>query len=308
MNISLREVDEYGVPVKKELNPKTEIKNVNSFKAIERAIEYETKRQTELWELGTPPLQLTTRGWNDTKQKTEIQRGKEGAADYRYFPEPDMPPMYLTDMRDELERSLPELPAAKRLRLKTEYGFKNEDVRILVEDPHLIAFAENAMSELGAWLESLPDITREEVPERRAKLTKLFTSWLLNKLMGLLSERKIDVRTMKITPENFAEFIVLLAEGRLTGPSGLQVLNVMLDSGADPSHAMIDLGAERVDDEHALGQVIDAIIEENPNEAERYRNGETKLTQFFVGLAMKATKGTADPQTVARLLHDRLGG
>jgi aspartyl-tRNA(Asn)/glutamyl-tRNA(Gln) amidotransferase subunit B len=274
---------------------------------VERVIEYEIKRQTELWESGKPPSVLTTRGWNDKKQKTELQRTKEEEADYRYSPEPDMPPMDLSEMEDEIAKSMPELPRAKRNRLMEEYGFKLDTAKQLIEDPKLVDFTEQAMSELGAWLNAHPDIGPEDVEERRRKLSKLFSSWLLNKLMGLLSERKIDIRTMKVNPENFAEFIILLANGKLTGPSGLKVLAEMLDSGADPSHAMADLGAERIDDADALGQIVDTIIEENPAEAERYRNGEKKLTQFFVGQAMKASKGSADPQTVARLLSERLG-
>lgn len=307
VNVSLREVDEDGVPVQIELHPKTEIKNVNSFKAVERVIEYEIKRQTEEWEAGNIPSVLTTRGWNDSKQKTELQRTKEDAADYRYFPEPDIPPMDLTEMTAEISKSIPELPAAKRIRLQEEYGFKKDVVNQLVSNPTLVDFAEQALSELGAWLNAHPDITPEEMPERRAKLSKLFSSWLLNKLSGLLAERKIDIKTMKINPENFAEFILLIAEGRLTGPAGLKVLDKMLETGGDASQTMNDMGAERVDDADALGKIVETIIEENPEEAERYRNGERKLTQFFVGQAMKATKGTADPQIVARLINERLG-
>lgn len=307
VNISLREVDDEGNPVDDILHPKTEIKNVNSFKAVERAIEYEIKRQTAMWEEGSIPSELTTRGWNDAKQKTELQRTKEGSADYRYFPEPDIPPMDLSDMATDMRSSLPELPAAKRKRFVEEYNLKPSDARQIIEDPELANFTEQALSELGAWLVASPDITQEQMEAQRKKLMRLFSGWLLSKFMGLLTERKIDIRVAKVTPENFAEFITLLADGKLTGPAGLKVLAHMLDSGMDPSHVMEELGAERVDDEHALGSVLDGIIEENPAEAERFRNGEKKLMQFFVGQAMKATKGNADPQTVARLVGERLG-
>lgn len=307
VNISLREVDENGLPVSPVLSPKTEIKNINSFRAIERAIAYEIKRQTELWEAGTPPEKTFTRGWNDAKQVTEEQRAKEDSADYRYFPEPDVPPLELESLAKELKPRMPELPSAKRARLKAEYGFKAEDVRMIVEDPALADFAEKALSELGAWLEARPDTSPEEVTDLRAKLTKTFSGWLLTKLMGLLEERKSDIRTMKVSPENFAEFITLIADGKLTGPKGLEVLGKMLDDGADPSHVMEELGATRMDDMGALEAMVKTVIEENPKEADRYKAGETKLMQFLVGQVMKISKGNADPSKTAQAIKNILG-
>ncbi|MFH1712086.1 MAG: Asp-tRNA(Asn)/Glu-tRNA(Gln) amidotransferase subunit GatB [Patescibacteria group bacterium] len=307
VNISLREVDKNGDPLSQSLNPKTEIKNVNSFKHVERAIEYEIQRQTKLWEAGTPPKLTTTRGWNDAKQITEEQRVKEDSADYRYFPEPDIPPMNLKDMADEIRHQIPELPQARRLRLVDEYGFKADDARQLVESPALADFTEHALSELGAWLNAHPDIEPDEMPERRAKLMKLFTTWLLTKLMGLLANRKIDIQSMKINPENFAEFIMLLSENRLTAASGQKVLEKMLDDGSDPSHAMDDLDAKRIDDADAVKIIVETVIEQNPNEVERYKNGEKQLLKFLVGQVMRESKGKADPNTVARIITDILG-
>lgn len=306
VNISLREVDEDGHPLSQELHPKTEIKNVNSFKAVERAIEYEIKRQTKLWEKDDIPQITTTRGWNDAKQMTEEQRTKEESADYRYFPEPDMPPMELEEMADAIARQIPELPRAKRNRFITEYGIKTEDAKQMIDDPALADFVEHALSELGAWLSANPDIEQEQVEAQQKKLVRLFSGWLLNKLTGLLIERKIDVQTMKIDPENFAEFITLLADGKLTGPNGLKVLGKMLDDGSDPSHAMEELGAARIDDADALTQIIQNVIDSNPEEVERYKNGETKLRQWFIGQVMKESRGNADPDTAGRMLSDLL--
>ncbi len=307
VNISLREIDEDGQPISDKLNPKTEIKNVNSFKTVERAIEHEIKRQTKLWEMNTPPAQETTRGWNDSRNRTEEQRTKESASDYRYFPEPDIPPMHLTELTTKIKKTIPELPQAKRKRLIDEYNLKKSDAYLIVEDPILTAFAENALSELGAWLNSLPDISPDEMPEKRKQLMKPFTSWLLNKLSGLLADRKIDRRVMKITPENFAEFIILIAEGKLTGTSGMKVLEKMLDDGSDPSHAMEELGATRMDDVSALSIVIDTVLAENQNEVERYKSGDKKLQKFFVGQVMKETRGNADPGLTAKILSEKLG-
>ncbi len=307
VNISLREVDENGKPVSPDLSPKTEVKNVNSFRAVERTIAYEIKRQTELWEKGEPPQITMTRGWNDAKQMTEGQREKESSADYRYFPEPDIPPLELESIAKDAKRKLPELPAAKRARLVREYGFKEDDVRQIVDDPALADFAERALSELGAWLEAQPDIAPEGVEDARKKLIKIFSGWLTSKLLGLLEERKSDIRIMKLTPEDFAEFITLIADGKLTGPKGLEVLGKMLDDGSDPSHVMEELGATRMDDVAALQKIVEEVVIENPKEVERYKNGEFKLLQYLVGQVMKATKGNADPEKTADVIKNVLG-
>jgi aspartyl-tRNA(Asn)/glutamyl-tRNA(Gln) amidotransferase subunit B len=307
VNISLREIDENGKPVSPDLSPKTEVKNVNSFRAVERTIAYEIKRQTELWEKGEPPQITMTRGWNDAKQMTEGQREKENSADYRYFPEPDIPPLELESIAKEAKRRLPELPAAKRARLVREYGFKEDDVKLIVDDPALANFAERALSELGAWLEAQPDISPEGVEEARRKLVKVFSGWLTSKLLGLLEERKSDIRVMKLTPEDFAEFITLIADGKLTGPKGLEVLGKMLDDGSDPSHVMEELGATRMDDVVALQKIVETVVEENPKEVARYKNGEFKLLQYLVGQVMKATKGNADPEKTADVIKNVLG-
>lgn len=300
INISLKPVGE------EKLSTKTEIKNVNSFKAVERVIQYEIKRQTRMWEAGEPPTKLTTRGWNDAKQVTEEQRIKEDSADYRYFPEPDIPPMDLADMAAAAERELPELPRAKRKRFVKEYGFKPGDARLMIDDPGMADFVEHAMSELGAWLTAKPELDDENILAYRKKLAKLVAGWLLNKLMGLLLERKSDIRTMKISPENFAEFITLIADGKLTGRKGLEVLGVMLETGGDPSHIIEDLGAERLDDVTALASLVDTVIEENPAEVERYKNGDEKLIKFFVGQVMKESRGNADPQLTEKVLKEKL--
>ncbi|HLD34259.1 MAG TPA: hypothetical protein VJB62_00190, partial [Patescibacteria group bacterium] len=219
---------------------------------------------------------------------------------------PDIPPMYLKNLADEIRLTLPELPDSKRERFVTEYGFKPEYARQIIDDPALANFTEAAMSELGAWLQSQPDIEESSVMEQRGRLTKIFAGWLLSKLTGLMLERGIDIRTAKITPENFAEFILMIAKGEITGAKGLEILGVMLDSGADPSHVVDDLGARKMDDKMALAAIVDKIIENNTKEVERYRAGETKLIQFFLGQIMKETKGTADPMLVGDLLEKKL--
>ena len=308
-NISMREIDVDGNIIGARFNPKTEIKNMNSFRHVERALEYEIKRQTKLWEDGKPVTVSTTRGWNDVKGVSELQRSKEDAADYRYFPEPDIPPMNLADLAEELKLHMPELPAARRARFVEEYGLKPSDAAQMCDDPALADFVEHTFSELLTWLSSIPEIegTEEEIWQReKTKLGKLVSGWLLSKLGGLLAERSIDVRTMKITAENFAEFITLITTSKLNGAAGLKVLNAMLDDGRSPSHVMEDLKLGTMDDAGALADIIDRAIDSHKEEVLRYQAGEEKLLPFFVGLVMKETQGTADPGTTRNMLLVKL--
>ncbi|OGL62410.1 glutaminyl-tRNA synthase (glutamine-hydrolyzing) subunit B [Candidatus Uhrbacteria bacterium RIFCSPHIGHO2_02_FULL_47_44] len=303
-NISLREIDENGQVVGARFNPKTEIKNLNSFRHVERALEFEIKRQTKLWEDETPVTVSTTRGWNDVKGVTELQRSKEDAADYRYFPEPDIPPLNLAALAEELKLKMPELPAARRARMVEEYALKPSDAAQMCDDPALADFAEQTFSELQSWLSSVEGDLDWET--EKPKMARLVSGWLLSKLGGLMMERSIDIRICKITPENFAEFITLIATTKLNGTAGLKVLNAMLDAGADPTHIMEDLKLGTMDDAGALADIIDRALASNPAEVLRYQAGEEKLLPFFVGLVMKETQGTADPGVTRNMLLVKL--
>lgn len=306
-NISLREVDENGNIIGARFNPKTEIKNLNSFRHVERALEFEIRRQTKLWEDGTPVVISTTRGWNDVKGITEEQRSKEEAADYRYFPEPDIPPLSLGEIADEMRAQLPELPAARRIRFREEYGLKPSDTAQICDDPALADFVEQTFSELREWITSVVEGDNEEVwNQEKTKLAKLVSGWLLSKLGGIMMERGIDVRTMKITPENFAEFLTLIATNKLNSTHGLKILNAMLDNGSNPSHLMEDLKLGNMQDEGTLAEIIDRILTQNPAEVLRFQAGEEKLITFFVGVVMKETAGAADPGLTRNMLMVKL--
>jgi len=304
-NVSLRLIDDQGGIVGARFNPKTEVKNLNSFKHVEKAIEHKIKRQTKLWETQTPPMISTTRGWNDTQNRTEEQRSKEEAADYRYFPEPDIPPLELKDLADELRTKLPELPAVRRARFQNEYALKPSDARQVCDDPLLADFVEHTFSELHAWLIALPELQETEasvLDHEKQKLGRLVAGWLLSKLGGLLTERSIDVRTMKITPENFAEFITLIATHKLNNTAGLKVLNAMLDDGSDPSQIMESQKLGRVEDEGILAELVTQVISNHPAEVARYKAGEDQLLQFLIGMVMRASEGTADSGIVRNML------
>jgi len=310
-NISMRKYDDAGQIVGEKFNPKTEVKNLNSFKNVERALEYEIRRQTDLWQNDSPPSVSTTRGWNDAKQVTEQQRTKEGAADYRYFPDPDIPPLALTQITEDIAKNIPELPAARRARFISEYQLKPSDAKQLCDDPALANFTEHVFSELEAWLNSLPemdDAQHEQYKKEKAKLARLVSTWIITKLGGLLSERGGNVRTMKIDAENFAEFITLIATKKLNASAGLKVLSAMLEDGSDPSHIMEEQHLGAMQDETELADVVSRVIESHPNELLRYQNGEKQLMKFFLGQIMKETEGTADPGMASNMLKVKLEG
>jgi len=305
-NISLQKIDDDGRPAYETLFPKTEIKNLNSFKAVERALEYEIKRQTKLWEKDEPPKIQSTRGWNDVKAVTEEQRTKEEEHDYRYFPEPDLPLLKLDAMIDESESFLPELPAAKRKRFYDEYGLSHEAIKFLCADPAWAEYTEDVISELKSWLESLPDMegTADEIYEQnKKKLAKLIGGWLSSKLQGILADKNLTIKDLKIDPENFAEFITLIYTNKINSATAQKILAIMVETGKDPSHIMEDEELGQMDDVKEIEDIINNVIKNNPEQAEAYRNGKYTLIQYFVGMVMKETEGKADPNVTKVLLE-----
>ncbi|HEX9664462.1 MAG TPA: Asp-tRNA(Asn)/Glu-tRNA(Gln) amidotransferase subunit GatB [Patescibacteria group bacterium] len=313
-NISLRPLE-----VDDEFYPKTEIKNINSFRAVERALEYEFQRQTRLWDEKNPPRQQSTRGWNDDKQITEEQRLKEESADYRYFPEPDLPPLrFEADSIQLISTSLPELPAAKKKRFIEMYGFTADDAQILTDEKELAHFTEQVISELKEWLSTLEKsekLDQEKVWPRRQRrgwqknkkeLVKLTAGWLISKLFKLLNENNLSIKQSKVTPENFAELISIIYQGKINSTVAQQVLEEMFAKGSDPSQIIEEKGLEQVSDESQLEKIVNHVIANNPDELAKYKAGKTALFQFFVGQVMKETKGKANPEVVAKLLKKKL--
>ncbi len=302
-NVSMRRMNDDGTPLDPHFNPKVELKNLNSFRAIERALAYEIERQSALFHSNTPPAISETRGWNDARGVTESQRTKESANDYRYFPEPDLPALDLRKLREAI--SLPELPRALRLRLKDEYALAVVDARILVEEQGAVAYFEQVMSELRAWLEALPENegTREELWEtHKTKLSKLATGWMLSKLWGLMAENNITTQTLKITPENFAEFLSLIHTSKINSTAAQTILREMLLHGKDPSHIMEDKQLGQMESTDALAPIIERIVRENPKLAADYRAGKIVVLKSLIGLTMKATEGRAHPKVTEELL------
>lgn len=309
-NISLRPVDEKGLTVADEFYPKTEVKNMNSFKAVERALIYELDRQTTLWEQDAPPEFNTTRGWNDAQQVTELQRVKEEAADYRYMREPDIPPTDLSTFIEEETAGMMELPAKRRERFSSEYALSHQATWTLTDDPALADFTERTVSELFAWLAASPDVdaTADNVVDKlKEPVGKLVGTWIGTKLLGALAERSSDIRVAHITPENMAELLSLLYQKELTSHNAMKVLATMLDDGDSPAHVVERLGLKTINDIDSLGAIIDKILTENPHQVEEYKAGKVALLQFFIGMVQKETQGGANVPKTKELLLSKLG-
>ena len=301
-NISIRPAGD------NKLYPKTEVKNINSFRAVERALKYEIDRQTKLWEEGNPVNYLSTRGWDDDKQQTFEQRKKEEAHDYRYFPDPDLPPLNLAEL--ERDVTLPELPPAKRLRFAQEYCFAPDAAKLLADDPDWADFAENVMSETYAWLKATPGYTAAAEHKQREECStvgKLVSSWILNRLMRQMADAAIDIRILKITPENFAEFITLIHTSQINSSNAQKLLGFMLEAGEDPSHIMEEKGLGQVADAGFIENAVMRVVENNPKQVEQYRAGKVEVIKFLIGMVMKETEGKVDPKLATEKLKEKLG-
>jgi aspartyl-tRNA(Asn)/glutamyl-tRNA(Gln) amidotransferase subunit B len=294
-NISLMPLNDDGTPAQSYLNPKIEVKNINSFRAVERALLYEIERQKDLYEANTPPVQ-STRGWDENKGATTDQRTKEGSADYRYFPEPDLPPVDLADVRERMRSLLPEVPSALRDRLQSEQGFSKQDAAVLVANEGFGNYADEVMSELGEWVKIDSDATK-------TKLAKLVGGWLANKLPAILTETGKTLEETKIDPENFAEFIKILYNGEVNSSNGQKLLKLMVETGADPSHIMEEHNLGQNMDDGELETIIKRLIEENPAQVEQFKAGKESILMWFVGSVMKATEGKANPEKVKEVVR-----
>lgn len=299
VNLSLQEE---GLADKGELTgTKVEVKNLNSVRSARLSVAYEIDRQGDLLEDGKEIIQ-ETRGWHDTKQATISQREKEEAHDYRYFPEPDIPPLAFDETQlDEHRRGLPELPAQRRARLAEEYGLSEEEVAVLVDEKAVGEYYEEVVSELLAWAnaEGMEDTTR---------LPKLAANYLLSDMKGLLQEHGGAIADTKITPENFAELVKMVAKDAITSRVAKDVLAEMFSTGADPSVVVEEKGLAQVSDEGELLNVARQVIEENASAADDFRNGKEEALKFLVGKMMAATKGKANPKMAADLLKEAIGG
>ena len=267
---------------------RAEIKNVNSFSALQRAIEYEIDRQIEIVEEGGEVVQ-ETRLWDDNLKETRSMRGKEDAHDYRYFPEPDLMPLEISrEWVEDIRKSMPELPEQKRQRYMG-LGLSEYDASVIVEQMPLALFFDKTL-ELGAN-------------------PKTAVNFMMGEIAAYLKENKVEIDETKLTPENLAELIALIEKGTISNNIGKQILvEEMIVNGEKASAIVEKKGLSQISDEGAIKEIVEKVVNSHPAEIEAYRNGKTNLLGFFVGQVMKETKGRANPKTVNELIRKILEG
>ncbi|BAQ60796.1 aspartyl-tRNA(Asn) amidotransferase subunit B [Geminocystis sp. NIES-3708] len=281
VNISVRPLGQ------KEFGVKVEIKNMNSFSAIQKAIEYEIERQIEAINNGESIIQ-ETRLWEEGTQKTISMRVKEGSSDYRYFPEPDLPPMEVSEVQlEELRKLLPELPAKKRSRYEAEFGLSAYDARILADDRDVALYFETVVA--------------------GGVSVKAAANWITQDIAAYLNSNVgITIKDIALKPENLADLITLIENGTISGKIAKDLLPELLVKGGSPKEIVESKGLIAISNPDELAQIIDKIITANPDKLEQFRAGKTKLQGFFVGQIMKETGGKADPKLANKILNEKL--
>jgi aspartyl-tRNA(Asn)/glutamyl-tRNA(Gln) amidotransferase subunit B len=265
---------------------KAEVKNLNSFRFAKQALEYEIARQVALLEAGGTVLQ-ETRLYNTVTGETAAMRSKEQAHDYRYFPEPDLMPLIISDdWHEEIRREMPELPAAKRQRFIEEYGLSEYDARVLSSTQGLADYFEQAARASGD--------------------AKTAANWVQGDLAGALNAAGKTLADSPVSAADLAELVKLIADGTLSGKLGKQVFAKMFESGKTAGEIIEAEGLKQISDTGALQKIIEEVLAKNPGQVATYKGGKTSVMGFFVGQVMKATRGQANPQAVNELLKKSL--
>ncbi len=280
VNLSVREVGA------KEFGTRTEMKNLNSFKAIMHAIAGERERQIELLEAGQQVVQETRR-WDDTKEYSYAMRSKEDAQDYRYFPDPDLVPIYISDAwLEEIRSRQPEFREERMARIRREYDIPEYDIGIITDSKHLADLFEQTVA--------------------ICKQPKKVSNWIMGETLRLLKEKGMDAEDISFSPENLAKLIALVEQKVINSSVAKEVFEVLFEKDIDPEQYVADKGLNTVNDEGALRKTIEEVIAANPQSVEDYHNGKEKVIGFLVGQTMKAMKGKADPAMVNRILKEEI--
>jgi len=272
----------------KTYGTRVEIKNINSFKFVAAAIAYEVQRQTEAYEDGIYDTEIyqETRLWNVDEGVTKSMRGKEEAADYRYFPDPDLRPLVVTQEMIDEALNMPELPDAKIQRYVQKLGVKRVDALVLCSQKELAYYFEEMIA-VGAS-------------------AKNAVNWLNTELLGRLKKTEFDITTSPVSANKLGELVSKIDDGTISGKGAKDILDVLIEKDEDISALIDSMGLAQVSDDGAILEIIDAILEANPDKVEQFKGGKEKLFGFFVGQTMKASKGSANPQKVNALLKERL--
>jgi len=279
-NVSLRPAGQ------KEFGTRAELKNMNSFRNVARALEFEIRRQRSVLEAGQAVIQ-ETRLWDTTRNETISMRGKEEAHDYRYFPDPDLIPVEVDQAWIERVRaSLPELPAAKRRRFVETYGLPEYDAGVLT-----------ASRELADWYEAVAELSKNP---------KAASNWIMTEVLAAFKEPDQSLAELKVTPQNLARMICLVDEGTISGKMAKDIFAAMCRTGQAPDEIVEAQGLKQISDSSELEAIVDQVVAANPDSVAKYRAGKTKVIGFFVGQVMQRTKGQANPQLVNEILKRKL--
>ena len=270
----------------KKLGTRTEIKNINSFRFIEKAINYEIERQIDVIESGESVTQ-ETRLYDSIKNETRPMRSKEFANDYRYFPDPDLLPVMISDEEiEEIKATFPEMPKDKFIRYQSEFKIPENDAQIISSSKNLATFFEECME--------------------NAKDAKLLSNIMIGDISSLLNKENIEITDSKLSTKNVSELVNLVTEGVISGKIAKTVLEETWDSGLSPIEIVESSGLKQIDDDDEIERIIDQIISEHPDQVSAYKGGKDKLFGFFVGQIMKATQGKANPASANKILKDKL--
>jgi aspartyl-tRNA(Asn)/glutamyl-tRNA(Gln) amidotransferase subunit B len=285
-NISIRPVNTT------ELMPKVEVKNMNSFRAVFRAMEYEVKRQRILFEEGRRPVQ-ETRGWVEEEGKTVSQRSKEYAHDYRYFPEPDLPPLALgRAWVDRVKATLPELPEARRDRYLSRYGLPLYDANLLTESKAVADYYEKSLNS-GVFSQVI---------------AKALSNWVLGEFMKLLNSTNTEIQKSRVIPEELYHLVDLVQKGNISGTSAKAVFEDLFKNGGHADDVIRQQGLSQITDAGEVEASVDRVIAANPHPAADYKAGKTQAIKFLVGQVMKDTRGRANAAQVQELLLRKIEG
>ena len=269
-----------------KLGTRTELKNINSFKFVEKAINYEISRQIKELEKGNS-IKQETRLYDSTKNTTRSMRSKEEANDYRYFPEPDLIPIRISkDLVNEIKQNLPELPEELKKRFIDSYNLSDEDVDLIITNKETASFFEGVLS--------------HNVSAKSA------VNWITGDLFALMNKNDISILDSKITPEHIAEIIKNTDNQKISGPSAKKLLELLWDSGGDVEKIIIKEGLEQISNDNQVEKILDEVILENQKQFLQLKEGKDRLQGFFVGQVMKKTSGSASPQVVNKLLKEKL--
>jgi len=280
----------------KELGTKVEVKNLNSFKMLERAILFEENRQRELVDEGKKITQ-ETRGWDDSKGKTLPQRSKEEANDYRYFPEPDIPSITTKEIVERMKDQLPELPQEKAKRFETEYGFDKRLAESLADDIEMANYFEKTLEHI--------EKTAKDSFEKK-KYARMTANWITTELVGKINETGIEFTEIKVEPENMAELVISIENGTISGKQAKDVFAEMFETGKSAFGIIEEKGMKQITDTGEIDKIIQEVLDTNQKSVDDFKAGKEKAFGFLVGQVMAKTKGQANPKAVNDILKEKL--